>query len=87
MATMVGTPVLGLWAATRLERTGPYLSRAWCIDAYPRAAWHFRGRRSPDELPWTDKIEEPGVMDLIEVDEVTGRLDELLGSGATGGRA
>lgn len=87
MATMVGTPVLGLWAATRIERTGPYLSRAWCIDAYPRAAWTFRGRRSPDELPWTDKIEEPGVMDLIEVDEVTSRLDELLGSGATGGRA
>ena len=79
MATMVGTPVIGLYAATRAARTGPYLSRRWCIDAYARAAWKYRGR-SPEELPWSEKIEEPGVMDLIEVDEVTARLDELLRS-------
>jgi heptosyltransferase I len=86
MATMVGTPVLGLWAATRVARTGPYCSRRWCIDAYERAARTYRQGRTPDELPWTDKIEEPGVMNLIEVREVTARLDELLGSRATGGK-
>jgi heptosyltransferase I len=79
MATMVGTPVVGLYAATNPARSGPYLSRRWCVDAYARAARTFRGCE-PDELPWTHKIEEPGVMDLIEVDEVTARLDELLGS-------
>ncbi len=79
MATMVRTPVIGLYAATRAARSGPYLSREWCIDAYARAAWKYRGR-SPEELPWSEKIEEPGVMDLIEVEEVTARLDELLRS-------
>ena len=34
MATMVGTPVIGLYAATRLQRSGPYLSRQWCVDRY-----------------------------------------------------
>lgn len=77
MATMVNTPVLGLYAATNPERSGPYLSRQWCVDAYPRAALKFRGR-APEKLPWTTKIEEPGVMDLIAVDEVTAKLDTLL---------
>jgi heptosyltransferase I len=80
MATMVGTPVIGLYAATNPARSGPYLSRRWCVDAYPEAALRFRGR-PPEELPWTEKIEEPGVMDLIEVPRVTAKLDELLAYG------
>jgi heptosyltransferase I len=79
MATMVGTPVLGLYAATNPQRSGPYLSRQWCIDAYPRAAQHFR-QREADTLPWTTKLEQPGVMDLISVAEVCERLDALLAS-------
>jgi heptosyltransferase I len=79
MATMVGTPVLGLYAATNPQRSGPYLSRQWCIDAYPRAARQFR-QREPGALPWTTKLEEPGVMDLISVSEVCERLDALLAS-------
>jgi heptosyltransferase I len=77
MATMVGTPVIGLYAATNPARSGPYLSRKWCVNAYPQAARRFRGRE-PQQLPWTEKIEEPGVMDLIEVPQVTAKLDELL---------
>ena len=79
MATMVGTPVIGLYAATNPARSGPYLSGRWCVDAYAEAARRFRGCE-PEDLPWTHKIEEPGVMDLIQVDQVTGKLDELLGS-------
>ena len=78
MATMVATPVIGLYAATNPERSGPYLSRRWCVNAYPAAARRFRGRE-PGQLPWTEKIEEPGVMDLIQPGEVTAKLDQLLG--------
>jgi heptosyltransferase I len=77
MATMVAAPVIGLYAATNPARSGPYLSRKWCVNAYPQAALRFRGR-PPEQLPWTEKIEEPGVMDLIEVPQVTAKLDELL---------
>ncbi|TLY85395.1 MAG: glycosyltransferase family 9 protein, partial [Gammaproteobacteria bacterium] len=78
MATMVGTPVVGLYAATNPARSGPYLSGRWCVDAYPEAARAFRGCEA-GELPWNHKIEEPGVMDLISVEQVTARLDELQG--------
>ena len=77
MATMVATPVIGLYAATNPERSGPYLSRQWCVNAYPEAARRFRGRE-PQQLPWAEKIEEPGVMDLIRPGAVIARLDELL---------
>jgi heptosyltransferase I len=77
MATMVGTPVIGLYAATNPARSGPYLSRQWCVDAYAEAARRFCGKPA-EELPWTRKIEVPGVMDLITVPRVTAKLDELL---------
>jgi len=77
MATMVGTPVIGLYAATRVQRTGPYLSQQWCVDRYAAAARRYRGK-TPAELKWTEYIEEPGVMDLIEIADVTGQLDRLM---------
>jgi heptosyltransferase I len=77
MATMVGTPVIGVGATTRSARSGPYLSRQWCVDRYAEAALKFRGRPA-DQLPWTETIEEPGAMDLVETEAVCARLDELL---------
>jgi heptosyltransferase I len=79
MATMVATPVIGLYAATRVARSGPYLSRQWCVDRYEQAAQRFRGKPAA-QLPWAEKIEEPGVMELIESAAVIARLDELLAS-------
>jgi len=77
MATMVRTPVVGLYAATNPARSGPYLSRPWCVNAYPEAARRFR-RRAPERLPWTEKIEERGVMALITVEQVKAKLDQAV---------
>lgn len=76
MATLVATPVIGLYAATRPARSGPYLSRQWCVNEYAKAARRFMGRE-PEQLAWTCKIEKPGVMSLIEVEQVIAKLDEL----------
>jgi heptosyltransferase I len=81
MATTVGTPVVGLYAATNPERSGPYYSRRWCVDRYDRAASRFLNR-SAEHLPWAEKIEMPGVMDVIEVDDAVEKLDELMLAGA-----
>jgi len=81
MATTVGTPVIGLYAATNPERSGPYHSRGWCVDRYDAAARRFL-RRPAADLPWTTKIEQPGVMDLIEVAGAAERLDALMAAGA-----
>ncbi len=77
MATAVGTPVIGLYAATNPARSGPYLSRQSCVDRYAQAATKFLGKR-PDEIPWTTKIEKPGVMDLIRPEDVIAKLDGLM---------
>jgi heptosyltransferase I len=81
MATAVGTPVLGLYAATNPARSGPYYSRDWCVDRYALAERELLGRE-PADLPWTTKIERPGVMDLVKVDDVVERLDALMAAGA-----
>jgi heptosyltransferase I len=77
MATMVGTPVIGVMAGTRSARSGPYLSQRWCVDRFAEAALKYRGRPER-ELPWIETIEVPGVMDLIDTEAVCARLDELL---------
>ena len=77
MAAMVGLPVVGLYAATNPRRTGPYYSRRWCVDKYDEAARKFLGSPAA-QIPWTTKIERPGVMDLIAVSEVCAKLDELI---------
>lgn len=77
MASAVGTPVIGLYAATNPARSGPYLSRQWCVDKYDAAARRFLGKPA-NEIPWTTKIERPGVMDLITPDEVIRKLQAVL---------
>ena len=77
MASAVGTPVIGLYAATNPARSGPYLSRQWCIDKYDAASRLVYGKPA-SEIPWTTKIERPGVMDLITPDEVIRKLHSVL---------
>jgi heptosyltransferase I len=77
MATIVGLPVIGLYAATNPARAGPYYSRQWCVDKYDAAAQKYLGRPAA-QIPWTTKIERSGVMDLIGVSDVTAKLDALM---------
>lgn len=74
VANAVGTPVLGLYACTDAERSGPYSDRRWTVNRYAEAAERFM-RRPPERLRWGQRVEKPGVMDLITVDEVIGRFD------------
>lgn len=79
MANAVGTPVLGLHAASNPARSGPYSDRRWCVDRYDAAARKFR-RKAADALPWGTKLEYRDVMDLIEVDDVLERFDAFVES-------
>ncbi len=76
MANAVGAPVLGLHAASNPARSGPYSDRRWCVDRYDAAARLFLGRPAA-AIPWGSKIERPGVMDLIAIDDVIERLEAL----------
>jgi len=74
MANTVGCKVLGLHAASNPDRSGPYSDRRWCGNKYDEAARKYLGKPASD-IPWGTKIEKPGVMDLIGVDEVIERFE------------
>ena len=74
MANAAGVKVLGLHAASNPERSGPYSDRRWCVDKYDAASRKFLGKPA-SEIPWGTKIEKPGVMDLVEVDEMVDRFE------------
>ncbi len=76
MAAGLGTPVIGLYAASNPRRSGPYFSQQWCVNRYDDAAKAFK-KKSENELKWGTKLEYPGVMDLITIDAVVSKLDSL----------
>lgn len=77
MATAVGTPVVGLYATSNPERTGPYGDRQWTVNRYPDAVVRYLNK-SPEELRWGQRVRHPEAMELITVDDVTGRIDALM---------
>lgn len=77
MATCVGTPVIGLYATSNPLRTGPYLSQRWVVNKYPEAL-HRDGGKRVAEVSWGQRVRSPDAMDLITVDEVQQKLDELM---------
>ena len=79
MATAAGTPVIGLYATSNPGRTGPYISRRLTVDRYPDAVSKYLGK-TVDEVRWGQRVREADAMDLIEVDEVTAKIDFVLGT-------
>ena len=76
LASAVGTPVIGLYAATPSKRSGPYNSLDLCVDKYTEVARKFRNKE-PEQLRWGQRIEYPGVMDMIETADVLKKLTEF----------
>jgi heptosyltransferase I len=68
IANAMGTKVLGLHAASNPKRSGPYSDLRYCVNRYDDAARKYLGK-SASELKWGTKIEFPGVMDLVTVND------------------
>ena len=76
MATTVNTPVIGLYATSNPQRSGPYLSRALTVNAYPDAVGRFLGK-TVDQVRWGQRVRNPGAMDLIRLVSVKQSIDEI----------
>ena len=76
MATAAGTPVVGLYATSNPDRTGPYLSRDLCVNRYPDAAKRYLGK-NVSELRWGQRVRHPEAMELITISDVTDKIDEF----------
>lgn len=77
MGTAAGIPVIGLYATTNPDRAGPYLSQRWRVDRYPDAMRKFN-QQDAATAPWGTRVRNPDAMDLVTVEDVTTKLDELL---------
>lgn len=77
IASAVGTDVIGLYAASNPNRSGPYNSLPWCVDHYKEALQAHTGK-SVETARWGAKAEFEGAMDLIKVDEVCTQLDKWI---------
>lgn len=77
MATAVGTPVIGLYATSNRQRTGPYFSQELVVDAYPRAVQQ-EFARSEASLRFGRRVRDPRAMDLIQVDDVIAKVALVL---------
>jgi heptosyltransferase I len=76
IANAMGTKVLGLHAASNPARSGPYSDLRYCADRYDDAARRFLGKPA-SALKWGTKIEFPGVMDLVTVDDAIAAFERF----------
>jgi len=74
IASAMGTDVLGLYAGSNPDRSGPYNSLRWCVNRYPEALEKFTGK-TVEQARWGAKAEFPGAMALIEIDDAIDTLD------------
>ena len=77
IANAMGTRVLGLHAASNPARSGPYSDRRYCVDRYDDAARKHRGKPA-NALRWGTKIEHPGVMDLVTVEDAVTAFERFV---------
>ena len=76
MATAVGTPVIGLYATSNPNRSGPYLSQNTVVNLYPDAVEQFLGK-TPGQLRWGQRVRDPRAMDLIRLGDVNTKIDQI----------
>ncbi|MBD1401018.1 glycosyltransferase family 9 protein [Pelovirga terrestris] len=78
IANAVNTPVIGLYASSNPERTGPYNYRHLTVNRYPEAIKREFGK-DVNEVPWGKRVRNPDAMNLIFFDDVARNIDQVLG--------
>jgi heptosyltransferase I len=77
VASALGTPVIGLYAATNPQRAAPYNSQQYVVNKYPQALDAYYSL-SVDEAPWGKRIQNSECMAMISPDDVTEKLEVIL---------
>ncbi len=77
MANAVGTPVIGLYATSNPQRSGPYSHPQLTVDRYPDAL-REEFAKEVNEVRWGQRVRNPAAMDQIRLEDVLARLPEAL---------
>ena len=76
MATLVGTPVIGLYAHHNPERTGPYHCRDYVVSVYAPMIEAKLGKPVA-ELPWRSRLKDDNAMQQITPERVIAQFDRF----------
>lgn len=79
MANALGKKVIGLYATSNPERTGPYCHRELTVNRYPEAIRMEYGK-DVEDLRWGKRVRNPEAMLAIATEEVIERLTQVIGS-------
>jgi heptosyltransferase I len=77
MATMVNTPVIGLYAHHNPKRTGPYNQQEHVVSVYEHLITEQTGK-SHEQLPWRARVKDENAMQLISVEMVQNMFDSIM---------
>ncbi len=77
IASAVGTPIIGLYAATNPERAGPYRYSDLVVNKYPQALDKYYGL-TVEAAPWGKRIQNDECMQLIKPADVIEKLAQLV---------
>lgn len=77
MANAAGAAVIGLYATSNPQRTGPYLYLEYTANRYPEAVQDEFGR-GVEQLRWGQRVRSPRAMQRLTVADVCARVDEVL---------
>ncbi|MFT2109580.1 glycosyltransferase family 9 protein [Marinomonas sp. 2405UD68-3] len=77
IATLVGTPVIGLYAHSNPKRTGPYKDLSKVVSVYDDLA-EKEYSKSVAELPWAARVHDAHAMSYIQLEQVLEKVTASL---------
>ncbi|CAH0528970.1 glycosyltransferase family 9 protein [Vibrio hippocampi] len=77
IATTQGTPVIGLYAHSNPQRTGPYNSLHWVVSVYDQVVQEQYGK-PVSELKWATRVKGKNLMERITLDQVQKTFDAIV---------
>lgn len=81
IANALGCPVIGLYATSNPRRTGPYITNAayknLSVNRYNEALLTFENTNE-HEASWGKRVRNSTALELITIDDVKERLDQVL---------
>ena len=77
MAVTVGTPVIGLYAHSNPQRTGPYNYQQYVVSCY-QSAVEQQYNTALNKLPWGVRAKGNGLMNAITVGQVADKIKQII---------
>ena len=85
MAVTVATPVIGLYAHSNPQRTGPYLYQDYAVEVYHHNLRQQFGK-SAAQLPWGKRCKGQDLMAQISINQVIKMFDRVVKDNALEGK-